>query len=182
MPLDSEFSLRVSRKASHPFLAEYDRKLTVIRSGRALGTLNYAKDTGGGFPMQVRFHADSTRRLVRVTDYLGDRLIDLHTGRYVDDQTPPEGKESSSAVRDATLPTLRRSVEIDRDMQVVQRDGAVMTVPPPALASNPAIALWLQSCALVGRVAELGSFVSGCGQQCEKMNNQKPGRSKRHEF
>ena len=109
-----------SRKPSHPILAEYQRRVAVLHSGQSLATLSYPGDTGGGFPMQVRFYADTTRRVVRVTDRLYDRLIDLRTGEFVADESPPDGKEFSSAVRDAALPPLRRSVEIGRDMEVVQ--------------------------------------------------------------
>src|SRR6218665_2173673 len=50
VPLDAESSLIVSLKHSHPFLAEYRREVTVIRSGERLEALDYPKDTGGGFP------------------------------------------------------------------------------------------------------------------------------------
>jgi hypothetical protein len=122
VPLDSESTLRVSRKHTHPFLAEYQREVTVFHSGQRLATLPYPHDPGGGFPMQVRFYADATRRVVRITDRLYDRLIDLRTGQFVADETPPEGKESDSFIRETALPTLRRSVEIGSDMQLVQRE------------------------------------------------------------
>ncbi len=119
--LDTEFALRLSRKQSHPFLAEFQRKVSILRSGRRAATLEYPQDTGGGFPMQVRLYADQQRRLVRLTNHLYDRLIDLDTGRFVEDATPPEGKDFSSLVAEANLPPLRRTFEIGRSLEALQR-------------------------------------------------------------
>jgi hypothetical protein len=84
--------------------------------------------------MQIRFYADSTRRVVRITDGLYDRLIDLKSGKFVAEDNPPEGKELTSFVREAALPELKRSVEIREDMQLTQPKSASMAVPP-----NPAL-------------------------------------------
>lgn len=121
VPLDTEFALQLSRKQSHPFLAEFQRKVSILRSGRHAATLGYPQDTGGGFPMEVRLYADQQRRLVRLTDHLYDRLIDLDTGRFVEDATPPEGKEFSSFVAETNLPPLRRTFEIGRSLEALQR-------------------------------------------------------------
>jgi hypothetical protein len=83
--------------------------------------LEYPQDTGGGFPMQVRLYADQHRRLVRLTDHLYDRLIDLDTGRFVEDATPPEGKDFSSFVAETSLPPLSRTFEIGRSLEALQR-------------------------------------------------------------
>ena len=117
--LDAESSLQVSRKPMHWFLAEYHRKVEVMNAGRSLSTLTYPPDVGGCFPMLIRFYADKTRRVVRLTDHLNDRLIDLRTGQFVPEETPPEGKESASLVRESALPALNRSIEIDREMQLL---------------------------------------------------------------
>ena len=119
--LDETSAVNINRKQSHPHLAEYVRLVTVIRAGRELAALEYPRDTGGGFPMQIRFYADSNRELVRLTDALADRLIDLRTGKFVADETPLEGKESTSAVREAELPALKRAFELGTDMKLVEK-------------------------------------------------------------
>ena len=81
--------------------------------------------------MLIRFYADDTHRVVRLTDSLVDRLIDLRTGKFVPEDTPPEGKEYSSFVREAELPPLRRSVEIGRNLKVTSTNG------PAAIGSVP---------------------------------------------
>ena len=125
--LDAESSLRVSRKPMHPFLAEYHRKVAIIKAGQELSTLSYPPDPGGCFPMLIRFYSDNTRRVVRLTDYLNDRLIDLRTSDFVPEEMPPDGKEFSSFVHESSLPPLRRSVEIDREMQLVSKS---LSAPP----------------------------------------------------
>jgi hypothetical protein len=117
--LDLGSSLEVSRKPKHPFLAEYERKVAVVIAGRHSASLTYVPDVGGGFPMLIRFYADDARRVVRLTDNLNDRLIDLSTGQFVPEETPPPGKESGSWVREAELPPLKRSTKINEEMRVV---------------------------------------------------------------
>ncbi len=119
--LDSQSSIVISRKRAHPFLAEYARQVSVVRSGEQLATLDYPEDTGGGFPMQVRFYVDGTQRLVRLTDRLYDRLIDLHTGQFTGDQTHSIGKEMVSFVRESDLPPLQRHFVIGSRMEVISR-------------------------------------------------------------
>ena len=81
--LDDESSLQIFRKHTHPFLAEYDRKLRIYRHGRALAAFPYAKDTGGGFPMEARLRSDGTRRVLEVADHFGKDFFDLKTGREI---------------------------------------------------------------------------------------------------
>ena len=119
--LSGEYTVRISHKKTHPALAEYDRAVAVLRQGKDLGTLNYPKDSGGGLPMQIRYYGNPSREVVRLTDGLYDRLIDLPTGRFVADETPPEGKELSSAIREEELPPLKRAFEVTRDMEVAEK-------------------------------------------------------------
>src|SRR5688572_12004916 len=58
VPLDAEYSLQLRRKATHAYLAEYRRTIQVIRAGRTLHSIEYTKDSGGGFPMVFRYHSD----------------------------------------------------------------------------------------------------------------------------
>ena len=67
--------------------------------------------------MHIRFYADATRNVLRITDALYDSLIDLKTGEFVSEDMPPEGKELSSFVREEKLPPLKRSIVVERDMQ-----------------------------------------------------------------
>jgi hypothetical protein len=119
--LSGEYTVRIGHKKTHPALAEYDREVAVLRQGKDLGTLSYPKDSGGGLPMQIRYYGNSKREVVRLTDSLYDRLIDLPTGRFVADETPPEGKEFSLAIREGELPPLKRAFEITRNMEVSEK-------------------------------------------------------------
>ncbi len=119
VPLDPGHSLRFSCRPSHPFLAEYRRKVTILQTGRRTITLDYPQDAGGGFPIVIRDYDQGDRRLVRLTDALYDRLIDLNAGEFVPDQTPPEGKEFSSFVNEADLPTPRTTIRIGRGLEVL---------------------------------------------------------------
>lgn len=116
--LDDNLSLRVSLRCSHPVLAEYERKLTIVKNGKRTASLRYHQDTGGGLPLRVRYFSDSASHLVRLTDSLFDQLVDLDHGTIVNDADQGDGIFKIVEVSEANLPPALREVVIGRDLSV----------------------------------------------------------------
>lgn len=118
VPLGDNLSLRVSLRHSHPVLAEFDRRLTIVKNGKRTASLRYHQDTGGGLPLRVRYFSDSVSHLVRLTDSLYDQLVDLDHGIIVNDADQGDGIFKIVEVSEANLPPALREVVIGRDLTV----------------------------------------------------------------
>ncbi len=72
--------LEFSRNQIHPFLAEYDRKVTFV-DGDKDRTSHLATNTGGRTRIIVYHHKTKTGGYLRLHDHLSEHLIDLSDGR-----------------------------------------------------------------------------------------------------
>jgi hypothetical protein len=104
--------VQLDRQRSHPLQAEYRRRCAVHTPSGLDESMALPCDPGGGFPLEIRIHADETQTYLVITG-ADDFALDLRTGKRAFWE---DGKYSLLPPDDHRLPPMLDGYLVDKTM------------------------------------------------------------------